>query len=192
MDKKLFKNLEIIGVLVVFGLAFVFHFIYEWTNASVFSILFGAVNESVWENTKIFLIAYAIWALIEVLVSNVNFKPFVVAKVVGLYFIGVFIIVLHYISVLFVGESVGWFDITLGVLSCIFSQLISYKLVTEKPDIAQYFIPSLFLLGLFLIGFFSFTVFPPHLELFRDERTGFYGIVPEYVDKGAAVLNSLV
>jgi hypothetical protein len=190
MNKRLFKNLELVGVFFIFGLATLFHYIYELTNGSVFSILFGAVNESVWENTKIFLIAYLIWALIEVLTSNVHFKQFVVSKVIGLYFMGAFIIILFYIYTFFTGKIITAVDITIGALAVIFAQLISYKLTTGDKDLKQYFIPSLFLLGLFLIGYFSFSVFPPHLELFRDSQTGFYGIVPDYIDKGAAVLNS--
>ena len=58
-------------------------------------------------------------------------------------------------------------------------------------DLKPYFVPSLFLLGLFLVAFFSFSVFPPHLQLFRDETTGFYGILPEYADQSEAVLNNL-
>lgn len=190
MNKKFFRNLEIVGAFLIFGLATLFHFIYDLTQGSVFSILFGAVNESVWENTKIFLIAYTIWAVVEVLVSNVHFKQFVVGKVLGIYFIAVFIIVLHYISVLFAGESKLWVDIVIGALSVILAQIISYRFSVGSRDLKPYFVPALFLLGLYLIGFFSFTVFPPHLELFRDSQTGFYGIVPDYIDQGAAALNA--
>ena len=102
MKVKFFRNLEIVGAFFVFSLAFLLHYIYQLTDGTVFSILFGAVNESVWENTKIFLIAYAIWGLVELLVSNVYFKPFVVGKVLGIYFMGFFIIIMHYLFSLFV------------------------------------------------------------------------------------------
>ena len=48
MNTKYFRNLEIVGVFLVFGLATLLHFIYDLTDGSVFSILFGAINESVW------------------------------------------------------------------------------------------------------------------------------------------------
>ena len=82
-------------------------------------------------------------------------------------------------------------DIDMGVFEVIFSQIISYKVTLSDKNFSTYFVPSLFLLGLFLIAYFSFTVFPPHMGLFKDETTGFYGILPNYVDKGAAVLNNL-
>ena len=191
MNTKYFRNLEIVGVFLVFGLATLLHFIYDLTDGSVFSILFGAINESVWENTKIFLIAYAIWALIELLVSNVYFKPFVVGKVLSLYFLGAFIIVFHYLFALIFGKSIVWIDVTIGFLGVLLSQIMSYKLVVGDKDLKPYFVPSLFLLGLFLVGYFSFSVFPPHIELFRDETTGFYGILPDYADQSETVMNNL-
>ncbi|MCH5201952.1 MAG: hypothetical protein J1F17_01990 [Oscillospiraceae bacterium] len=189
MNIKFYRNLEIVGVFLVFGLSVLFHFIYDLTDGSVFSILFGAVNESVWENTKIFLIAYSIWAVVELLVSNVHFKKFVVSKVLGVYFMGGIIIIVNYIITLFSEEPACAVHIVLGFLAVVFSQLLSYKLVTGSKDMGEYFVPSLFLLGLFLVAFFSFTVFPPHLGIFRDDTTGFYGIVPGYVDKGDTVLS---
>lgn len=190
MNIKLFKNLEIVGAFFLFGLATLLHFVYELTNGSVFSILFGAVNESVWENTKIFLVAYSVWAIVELLVSNVHFKRFVVSKVIGVYFLCAFIICMHYIVSLFTDKPIIWADIAIGIIGVILAQFISYKLTVGSSNIQLYFIPSLFLLGLFFIGLFSFTVFPPHLEVFRDEQTGFFGIIPKYIDRGAAVLNS--
>jgi hypothetical protein len=183
--------LELTGTVFIFGLAALFHFIYDLTDGSVFSILFGAVNESVWENTKIFLIAYSIWAVIEILVSNVHFKQFVVSKVIGVYFLGAFIIIAYYIEVLFAGKSFVAVDIAIGAIGVVLSQLISYKLTISDKNLKQYFLPSLFFLGLYLIAYFSFTVFPPHLELFRDPQTEFYGIIPSYIDQGDAVLNNL-
>lgn len=191
MKVRFFRNLEITGSVFIFVLACILHYIYDFTDGSVFSILFGAVNESVWENTKIFLIAYAIWALVELLVSNVYFKLFVVGKVFSIYFMGVFIVVLHYLLSLFVGDKMVGVDIGIGIFSIVFSQLISYKIVMSSKNYGNYFVPALFLLGLFLVAYFSFTIFPPHMEIFRDELSGFYGIVPNYVDKGVAVLNNI-
>lgn len=185
MNIKFFRNLEIVGAFLIFGLSLLFHFIYDLTDGSVFSILFGAVNESVWENTKIFLISYSIWAVVELLVSNVHFKRFVVSKVVGVYFMGAFIILLHYILSLFINNGMVWADIAIGIAAVILAQFISYKMVMGDSDLELYFVPSLFLLGLYLIAYFSFTVFPPHLGIFRDEVTGFYGIIPSYIDQGA-------
>lgn len=188
MNIKFYRNLEIVGVFLVFGLSVLFHFIYDLTDGSVFSILFGAVNESVWENTKIFLVSYSIWAVVELLVSNVHFKKFVVSKIIGIYFMGGFIIIINFIISLFSEGPVLAVHIVLGLLAVVFSQLLSYRLVMSGRDMGEYFVPSLFLLGLFLVAFFSFTVFPPHLGIFRDDTTGFYGIVPSYVDKGDTVL----
>ncbi len=174
----------------VSGLATLLHFIYDLTDGSVFAVLFGAVNESVWENTKIFLVAYCVWAVVELLVSKAPFKRFVIGKVIGIYFLAGYIILLHYFYVLFTGKSIMAVDITLGFTSVILAHIISYKIVSGRAKVESYFVPSLFLLALFFVAIFSFTAFPPHLELFRDENTGFYGVVPDYIDKGEAYLSA--
>ena len=51
MDKKL-KGLEIAGAVFVFVCGTLMHFLYEWSNKNVVGILFGAVNESVWERYR--------------------------------------------------------------------------------------------------------------------------------------------
>lgn len=191
MNVKFFRKLELSGVPVIFALATLLHFIYDLTDGSVFSILFGAINESVWENTKIFLVAYTVWAIVELLISNVYFKPFVVSKVIGIYFLGFFIIIFHYLLTAIAGESLVWVDILIGFVGVLLAQILSYKIVMRESDIKIYFIPALFLLCLFLIVFFSFSVFPPHMGLFKDSTTGFYGILPDYVDEGAMALNNL-
>ena len=188
MDIRLFKKLEIVGAVFVFLLAVLLHFAYELTDGSVISILFGAVNESVWENTKIFLVAYSVWAVVELLVSNVHFKPFVVGKVAGVYALCLFIIISHYLIKAFSGKTVVWVDITMGIIGIIVAQLLSYRLAVNSEASQPYFYPALVFLALFFVCIFSFTVFPPHLELFRDAETGFYGIIPKHIDRGAFMM----
>lgn len=188
MNIKLFRGLEIAGTVFIFLLATALHFAYELTDGSVFSILFGAVNESVWENTKIFLIAYSVWAVVELLVSNVHFKSFVAGKTAGVYALGLFIIISHYLVKAFTGRTILWLDIALSVVGIILAQLLSYRLAVDHKASKQYFYPALVFLSLFFICIFSFTVFPPHIELFRDEQTGFYGIIPKYIDRGAFMM----
>lgn len=65
MGNNKLKKLEICGVFFIFICGTLLHFVYQWSNKSVVSILFGAVNESVWEHVKIFALPYAAWAIIE-------------------------------------------------------------------------------------------------------------------------------
>src|SRR5574344_2080256 len=97
MNKKLFLNLEKAGVLFVLAGGVLLHFLYQWTKGNVCGILFGAVNESVWEHIKIFAMPYVAWSIIELAWVNPHFKMFVTGKVAGLYGMSAFIIAVYYI-----------------------------------------------------------------------------------------------
>lgn len=187
-DKKL-KIAEIIGIPVIYLIAVVLHFVYDFTDGSVLSILFGAVNESVWEHIKIFAVGYISWAIVELMWLKPSFKKFVVAKTVSLYFLCLAIIVFFYTYNLFTPQPVLWLDITSSFVFVVLSQLISYKLITSEKKIYEYFYIAAALLMMFFVMFFSFTVYPPKIDLFKDPLTGNYGIVKKYLDTGAFFLD---
>lgn len=84
--------MEIMGVLFTFLMGTLLHFVYTWSNGAVWSILFGAINESVWEHVKIFAMPYLLWGVFELACARPYFKMFVISKVVGLYFLAAAII----------------------------------------------------------------------------------------------------
>ena len=187
-DKKL-KIAEIIGIPVIYLIAVVLHFVYDFTDGSVLSILFGAVNESVWEHIKIFAVGYISWAIVELMWLKPSFKKFVVAKTISLYFLCLAIIVFFYTYNLFTPQPVLWLDITSSFVFVVLSQFISYKLITSEKKIYEYFYIAVALLMMFFVMFFSFTVYPPRIDLFKDPLTGNYGIVNKYLDTGAFFLD---
>ena len=189
MNKKILKRFEIAGVFFVYLFASFLHFIYDWTNGSIVSIIFGAVNESVWEHMKIFMAAYILWGIIEVLCVHPPFKQFVAAKVIGLTFLMLAIPLGFYIYTFFTKEPVLFIDIALSVVWVIISLYISYRLTVSEKSLKPYYHISLLVLLLYVAMFFSFTVFPPKFEIFRDVQTGMYGIIPDYIDTGAISLD---
>ncbi len=189
MNNQKFKILEIIGAPIIFLSATLLHFVYDFTGGSTLAILFGAVNESVWEHVKIFAVGYVFWSLVELLWVKPPFKKFVTAKTVSLYFLSLAIIVFFYGYNLFTKEPILWLDICSSFVFVILSQYISYRLITNENNIKDYFAVALMMLMLFFLMFFSFTAFPPKIDLFRDPVTGMYGIIEDYIDKGAVFLH---
>lgn len=189
MNNRKFKILEITGIPVIFLLATLLHFVYDFTDGSTLSILFGAVNESVWEHVKIFAVGYVFWSLVELLWVKPPFKKFVTAKTIALYFLSLAIIVFFYGYNLFIKEPILWLDISSSFVFVVLSQYISYRLITNENEIKDYFTVALMMLMLFFLIFFSFTAFPPKIDLFRDPITGMYGIIEDYIDKGAVFLH---
>ncbi|HHZ06357.1 MAG TPA: hypothetical protein GX401_06175 [Clostridiales bacterium] len=175
MKKDLFKRLEIIGVFVVFISGALLHFLYNW-NGGVCGVLFGAVNESVWEHIKIFAMPYVAWSIIELAISAPYFKRFVIGKVLGLYTLSVLIAGFYYLYSGIIGRSVLAVDIISVFLWIGIAFYISYNIVVSDKEIRQFFTLSLYMLLLYFAMYFSFTVAPPHIDLFRDPNTGTYGI----------------
>ena len=189
MNKKLYRTLSIIGVPVIYLIATALHFFYDLSNGSVLSILFSAVNESVWEHVKIFAVGFVIWTFVELLWTKPPFKKFITTKTLSLYFLSLSIIVFFYSYTTVVSEPILAVDLISSFIFVVLAQYISYRLVVSDNNIADYFAVAIMLLMLFFVMFFSFTLFPPKIELFKDPVTGMYGIINENVDLGAVFLD---
>lgn len=189
MNKKTFLILELVGVIAVYLTAVFLHFAFDLTNGSVLSIVFGAINESVWEHVKIFAAGFVFWALLELMWVRPPFCKYVVAKTISLYFLSISIIVFFYTYNLFTKSPIFILDIISSFVFVILSQYISYRLTTSDLKIEYYFSVAVMLLLMFFTMFFSFTIFPPKLDLFKDPLTNTYGIIGKYVDNGAFYLD---
>lgn len=176
MNQKLYKTLEIIGFFFTYLLAVFLHFAYDLSDGSVLSILFGAVNESVWEHIKIFSVGFMLWSVITLLWARPPFCKFVVAKTLSLYFLILSIILFFYTYNLFTDGPILALDIISSIVFVALAKYLSYKLTTEDNNLKDYFAVAVMLLMMFFVMFFSFTVFPPQIDLFKDPITGTYGI----------------
>lgn len=189
MDNRL-KRLEIVGVFFVFISGTLLHFLYDWSNGSMLGVLFGSVNESVWEHIKIFAMPYIVWSVIELACSIPYFRQFIVAKVLGLYLLCGLITGFFYLYTMILGRHVLFIDITSVFIWIAIAHIFSYRATTSYKDLRHLFPLCLGLLFLFLAMYFSFTAVPPHIELFKDPVTGMYGIIPENIDVGAYFMSN--
>jgi hypothetical protein len=189
VDNRL-KRLEIVGVFFVFISGTLLHFLYDWSNGSMLGVLFGSVNESVWEHIKIFAMPYIVWSVIELACSIPYFRQFIVAKVLGLYLLCGLITGFFYLYTMILGRHVLFIDITSVFMWIAIAHIFSYRATTSYKDLRHLFPLCLGLLFLFLAMYFSFTAVPPHIELFKDPVTGMYGIIPENIDVGAYFMSN--
>ena len=169
------KSYETIGCLAIFILAVMLHFVNNFTD-SVLGIIFGAVNESIWENVKIFAVPYIAWAVMEVLLIHPPLKQFTVAKVSGLCVLLTANIISHYTYTMFTGGAVVAVDIVLSIVWLCLSQIIAFNLANLNQDLSKYFSIAVLILFLFAMMLFTFTVFPPKVDLFLDKNTNTYGV----------------
>lgn len=175
-DKKRLLIFEIIGAILVAGLAFVFHYLYEWSGENYFVGLISAVNESVFEHTKIIFFPYVIYSFIEYFFVDVDPKRYFVAKSLTSILIVVLVITVFYTYTGIIGEHIVLVDIICSVVYVFIAFFLSYKLITSDAPIEKLFPLALVLFLVVLFAEVFFTINPPKLPLFYDTQGQFYGI----------------
>ena len=175
-NEKRYAVSEAVGCVVIYLVAAGLHFVYDLSGGGTLALHLGAVNESVWEHVKIFSAAYVGYAIFQLLWVRVPFRRYVAAKCAGLYLLMGGMIGFFYLYTAFTGKAILLVDlISSAVLVCA-AQAVSYLLTTRVRLKDDWFYPALLLLMLYYLMFFSFTIFPPRAELFRDPQSGMFGI----------------
>ncbi len=166
---------EAVGAVVIYAAAVFLHFIYPLSGYSALGLIFGAVNESVWEHMKIFSAAYIGWSMLQLSWLRLPFRRYAVAKCIGLYLLMGLMAGFFYAYTAVAGRNIPLIDILSSLLFVIIVQLVTYLLETRENRLQDFFAPAVMLLLLYYLMFFSFSIFPPKLELFRDPVSGGYG-----------------
>lgn len=173
--KKYILKWEIFGIIFVFLLGALLHFVFEWSGESAIVGLFASVNESVWEHFKQGFWPMFLYAVIEYKFLHRRTNNFLPAKAVAVYLIPIITGLVFYGYTAITGEEVLIVDILIFLSAIIAGQLVSYKIMvlSELPRYINIIaIIFIVLLALILI---LFTFYPPHLPIFLD-AAGFYGI----------------
>lgn len=173
------------GILFVISSSFFMSNLYELCSGELPGVMFGSVNQSIWETCKTLLLPYLFWGLIELLSLSPHMRRFTSAKTISLYLLGFIYIGLNLIP------GIDRYRTVPMLISVCASFILSYLLYYSKLNLTALFPPSVFLLFLFWAAYFSFTPFPPKNFIFLDEQTGLYGIIPPGYDRGAAALDAL-
>lgn len=177
------KKWELWGILVISVLGSILHFLFQWTDYWTPVGIIAAVNESVWEHLKIAFIPGFLFSTIEYFVFGRRVKSFFIGKFLGLLATPITIILLFYGYTLF-SHHLLIVDIFIFVLAITFGQLISLYILKKKREVGSkinfFSIAGLMLL---IISFSLLSFFPPRNFMFRDNRSGEYGILKEYRNK---------
>lgn len=187
-----FRNLELTGFFFTFIVGILFHFLYEFTEKNVVGILFGSINGSIWEYSKVFALSYCIWGFIELALSVPYFRQFIVAKIFALYLQGILIILTLWLYTTLSQKTADFQQILMVVfLSSAIACYTAYRITISEKDIRYLFVLALSFLFVFFIVFFCFSVVPPHTAIFQDPLTQLYGIIPKNIDVGAYFMNNM-
>lgn len=183
MKNKCYAITEIAGCGVIGVAAILLRYLFRWFGPGALTIVFGSVNGSVWEEIKVFSGAYIGYGLFELLWIRVGFRRYVAAKCAGLYGLMGGIIAFHYIAVWLFPTAAQKAEPIAAIIIVGIAQLLASKLVLSDLTPEDYFAPAVFLLMLYYLMFFSFTIYPPKAELFRDPASGGFGYLENAVEK---------
>ena len=168
-----FKKKKVIGVFIIFGLSFLFHFLYSWFPNTIFSFLFP-VNESIWEHMKLLFTPFIFYTIIEWLFSKDKSKNLLV-QLFLIPFISIVLYLAIYLPIFnIIGENMAVSIILLFIIIC-FEQVMSYFLGIAKPIKNEKVYGILGLIITFAL-FIYFTYYPPKILLFHDLKDNYYGI----------------
>ena len=170
------KKAKIISSIGIFGLCFLFHFMYDWFP-NYFSTIFFPVNESIWEHMKLLFSAVIFYGITDYIILqkfNIKYNNFVTS----LFISAVTIIPIYLIMFLPIYYKTGEnmvVAITIMAISIIISQIISYYILKAK-DFDKLNLASLILIIISYIVFAYLTYYPLKNDLFFDTKEEKYGL----------------
>jgi len=167
---------ELSGIVFVFLVGALLHFLFQWSGESRIVGLFASVNESVWEHFKQGFWPMVLFGAIEYGFLRRQANNFFTAKAVAVYVIPIFTGLVFYGYTAIVGEEILIVDILIFLVAIIIGQLVSYRIMTASklPEYTKFI--GIFFIALLALILMLTTFYPPHLPIFLDGNSGSYGI----------------
>lgn len=173
--KKSLLIWQIAGFVFTAVMGVILHFLFDWTNQSIFSAPFSAVNESIWEHLKLLYFPMLLFTIIEKRYVGREYKNYRFTKFIGISLGLILIPVLYYTINGAFGRMPDWVNIAIFFVAAAMSYFIEIKILSNKDigsgeeQVAQ------FALLMIAIMFAVWTFATPQLPLFKDPITGTYG-----------------
>ena len=165
----------IVGIIIIFLLGSLLHFVYEWSQHNKIVAIFAAVNESTWEHIKIGMTPTILWSIYEISVYGFSWN-FIFTKSMCLLTIILVIPILFYSYTYFTKKVYLIVDIICFLITIICSQLVFNYIINliNYPIIYTYISFVLIIFELFAYFYLSFN--PLKNFLFIDPITKKYGL----------------
>lgn len=173
------KKIKIIGVFIIMGLSVLSHFMYEWCNNFIFSILFP-VNESIWEHMKLLVTPVLIYALVEYFIyrkKGMKFNNFSLSYGISI-IIGIISYLVIYLPIDHFFDHNMIVSIALLFLDYILISYISYLILNTRIIKYSKTIGALLIILTYFV-FYYLTYYPVHSYMFYDTKNKIYGIKKE-------------
>lgn len=174
--KASIRQIETVGAVFTVVVGSILHFAYEWSGNNVIVWLVAAINESVWEHTKLLATPVLLFAAFEAWRFGFTAR-LLKAKLYEL-LVGIGIIIGFYYT--YTGAlGIGSLAIDIGsvVAAAAIGKHVSFRVLSEGGRLKKN-MAFVYGCGIVLIcALFVWATFaPPRIPLFKDAPTGTYGI----------------
>ena len=164
------------GIVIVFALGTLFHFLYDWTGFK-FLAFFSSVNESTFEHMKILFFPMLIFSIIQSFYFKKDYDNFWTIKLEGT-IIGLLLVpVLFYTLSGAFGTLKGFINVLIFFISIVVAFVFEAKAFKQNSAILKRELVSKILFIVLAVLFILFTFYPPRIPLFLDPIYKTYGIV---------------
>ena len=151
------------------------HFLYNLTGEAIWVAPFSGVNESTWEHMKLLFWPMLLFAAVQSLFFRSR-EDFWCIKLCGILWGLGLIPVLFYTYNGVVGPSPDWINIAIFFVSAAVAYIYETRLFNSGKVRCKAQRLSVAILLAIAVCFVLFTFMTPELGIFRDPRTGTYGI----------------
>lgn len=166
------------GIPILFIISSLMHFLYELSGKNMFIGLISAVNESVWEHSKMVLWPvigwWSIYYIINSKKNNININKWFTAGLIALLTALITIPTIYYFYIGAFGVEILIVDISILFLAILFGQILGFHFYKYSKGINASISIKIFIV--LILVFVVFTLYPPHLPLFKDGQSGKYGL----------------
>lgn len=174
IEKKIYKW-EVAGVFWIIVVGSLLHFLYEWSHRSVIMGMIAPVNESLWEHLKLGYWSLIMFMSIEYIFIGKYVENFFISKAIGILVLELFIVAVFYTYMSITQKPIMLIDIGSFIIGAVLCQIVSYNIL-KRNKFRKYDKLGIGILVLIGILFVLFTFYPPKLPMFKERKTGKYGI----------------
>ena len=178
MKQRSVLKWELTGIVVIFLLGSLFHFMFEFTGSHAWAGAFFPVNESVFEHLKLTFWPAVIWWVFSYRFIKQTVHNYFISRAAALLVMPAITLILFFSYTSLTSWENVFVDIAIFLLAVIGGQMVGYWLLTRK--VLPVWLTGISIALIIALGFMYiyFTYYPPHASIFMDTNTNSYGIPP--------------
>lgn len=173
------NNWIINGIIPLFMIGAVMHFLYNLTGKLWVVGLISPVNESIWEHTKMVVLPIILWWSLYYLVRgkklNINKDKWFTGGLISLITSIISIPMMYYFYTSAFGIELFWVDIIILLVAITLGQVLGLHVYKYSRGINASVVIVIFIA--IVIAYMLLTIYPIKIPIFMDGNTKGYGIL---------------